>query len=85
MRILSVDTATVSCSVGVLDAGLLLAEVTSEKKQTHSKHLMKMIDTAVHMAGVRIDEIDAFSVTIGPGSFTGIRIGVSTVDRKSVV
>lgn len=79
MRILSVDTATVSCSVGVLDAGRLMAEITSEKKQTHSKHLMKMIDTAIHTAGVRMDEIDAFAVTIGPGSFTGIRIGVSTV------
>jgi tRNA threonylcarbamoyladenosine biosynthesis protein TsaB len=79
MRILSVDTATLSCSVGVLDAGRLTAEATSEKKQTHSKHLMKMIDTVVHMAGIRMDEMDAFAVTIGPGSFTGIRIGISTV------
>jgi tRNA threonylcarbamoyladenosine biosynthesis protein TsaB len=79
MKILSVDTATPSCSVGILKAERLLAEVTSEKKQTHSRHLMKMIDAAVHMAGVRIDDMDAFAVTIGPGSFTGIRIGVSTV------
>lgn len=40
---------------------------------------MKMIDTAVHMAGIRVDEMDVFAVTIGPGSFTGIRIGISTV------
>jgi tRNA threonylcarbamoyladenosine biosynthesis protein TsaB len=79
MRILAVDTATISCSVGVLDAGRLMAEVTSEKKQTHSKHLMKMIDTVVHMAGIRMDEMDIFAATVGPGSFTGIRIGISTV------
>jgi tRNA threonylcarbamoyladenosine biosynthesis protein TsaB len=79
MKILSVDTATASCSVGVLNAKRLMAEVTSEKKQTHSKHLMKMVDTAVRMAGVQLAEMDAFAVTIGPGSFTGIRIGVSTV------
>jgi tRNA threonylcarbamoyladenosine biosynthesis protein TsaB len=79
MRILSVDTATASCSVGVLDAGRLMAEATSEKKQTHSKHLMKMIDTVVQIAGIRMDEVDLFAATIGPGSFTGIRIGISTV------
>jgi tRNA threonylcarbamoyladenosine biosynthesis protein TsaB len=79
MRILSVDTATASCSVGVLDAGRLMAEATSEKKQTHSKHLMKMIDTVVQLAGIRMDEVDLFAATIGPGSFTGIRIGISTV------
>jgi tRNA threonylcarbamoyladenosine biosynthesis protein TsaB len=79
MRILAVDTATASCSVGVLDAERLMAEVTIEKKQTHSKHLMELIDTTVQMAGVRLNEMDAFAVTIGPGSFTGVRIGVSTV------
>jgi tRNA threonylcarbamoyladenosine biosynthesis protein TsaB len=78
MRILSIDTATASCSVGVMNAERLLAEVTSEKKQTHSKHLMGMIDTAVRVAGVSLAEMDAFAVNIGPGSFTGIRIGVST-------
>lgn len=79
MRILAVDTSTPSCSVGILDAEMLMAEATSEKKQTHSRHLMEMIDSVVHMAGIRINEMDAFAATIGPGSFTGIRIGVSTV------
>lgn len=79
MRILSVDTATVSCCVGILDDDRVLAEVTNEKRQTHSRHLMTMIDAALGMAGLRIDELDAFGVTRGPGSFTGVRIGVSTV------
>ena len=84
MRILAIDTATSSCSVAVLNAERLLAELTSEKKQTHSKHLMKMIDTALRMAGAQLAEMDAYAVTIGPGSFTGIRIGISTVQGLAV-
>ena len=79
MRILAVDTSTLSCSVGILDDGWLRAETTGTKKQTHSRHLMQMIDLVIDMADIRLDEMDAFAVVTGPGSFTGIRIGVSTI------
>jgi tRNA threonylcarbamoyladenosine biosynthesis protein TsaB len=79
MRILSVDTTTFSCSVGVLENGLLKAEATSEKKQTHSRHLMKMVDRVMRMAEMKLFELDAFAVVTGPGSFTGIRIGMGTI------
>ncbi|MCP4349663.1 MAG: tRNA (adenosine(37)-N6)-threonylcarbamoyltransferase complex dimerization subunit type 1 TsaB [Desulfobacterales bacterium] len=82
MKILAVDTATNSCSVAVADycQGLeTLAELTVVSKQTHSKHLMEMINTAARMSGIAVSELDGFAVTRGPGSFTGLRIGISTV------
>ncbi|MDM8553058.1 tRNA (adenosine(37)-N6)-threonylcarbamoyltransferase complex dimerization subunit type 1 TsaB [Desulfobacterales bacterium HSG2] len=56
-----------------------LAEVTNARKETHSKHLMGMIQTALGLAGLTISEVDGFAVAKGPGSFTGLRIGISTV------
>jgi tRNA threonylcarbamoyladenosine biosynthesis protein TsaB len=79
MKILAVDTATTSCSAAIVDDGLVSAELATVNKQTHSKHLMNMIDTVCGMSGVKIADMDGFAVTIGPGSFTGLRIGISTV------
>jgi tRNA threonylcarbamoyladenosine biosynthesis protein TsaB len=79
MKILAVNTATNSCSVGIVDKGLLLVELILSTGQTHSKHLMEMIDRAIHLAGLTISGLDGFAVTVGPGSFTGLRIGISSV------
>jgi tRNA threonylcarbamoyladenosine biosynthesis protein TsaB len=79
MKILAVDTATTSCSTAIVNDGLVSAELNTVNNQTHSKHLMNMIDTACVMSGVQIGDMDGFAVTIGPGSFTGLRIGISTV------
>ena len=79
MRILALDTATRSCSVAVVDSDHLLAETTMLRTETHSLHLMEMIDRVLQMADTGLDEIDGFAVTRGPGSFTGLRIGISTL------
>ncbi len=79
MKILAVDTATKSCSVAVTDNHILLAEVNLGREQTHSRHLIEMIDSAVFLSGLSLSDIDGFAVTRGPGSFTGLRIGISTV------
>ena len=79
MKVLAVDTATNSCSVALTDNGLVSAELTTLKDQTHSKHLMELIDSVFEIAGVGVREMDGFAVTIGPGSFTGLRIGISTI------
>jgi tRNA threonylcarbamoyladenosine biosynthesis protein TsaB len=79
MRILAVDTCTRSCSVAVVDSGHLVAEVNNRRRETHSRHLMRMVDMALEISGMDLSEIDAFGVTRGPGSFTGLRIGISTV------
>jgi len=79
MKILAVDTATKSCSVAVIDGGTLLAESTSFKGQTHSRQLLNIIDSVLEQAGLKIAQLDGFAVSIGPGSFTGLRIGISSV------
>jgi tRNA threonylcarbamoyladenosine biosynthesis protein TsaB len=79
MKILAVDTATKSCSVAIIDAGFLSAELTTLRDQTHSKHLMELIHNGLGMSGISAAELDGLAVTIGPGSFTGLRIGVSTI------
>jgi len=84
MRILAVDTATTSCSVAIVDKTSLLSEFTIDREETHSKHLMDMIKTAMRMAGLSFSDLDGFAVTRGPGSFTGLRIGMSTIKGLAV-
>ena len=84
MKILALDTATTSCSVAIVDDGVVSAELTTANNQTHSKHLMNMIDTVCGMSLGKIADMDGFAVTIGPGSFTGLRIGISTVKGLAV-
>ena len=79
MKILALDTATTSCSVAVTNDGSLCAEMTLRKNQTHSRHLMATIDSVLEKAGCSVGDLDGFAVTIGPGSFTGLRIGISTI------
>ncbi|MGB5615954.1 MAG: tRNA (adenosine(37)-N6)-threonylcarbamoyltransferase complex dimerization subunit type 1 TsaB [Desulfobacterales bacterium] len=79
MKILAVDTATSGCSVALTDGEHLLAEINLFSTQTHSRHLAGMIGEACRLAGLAVGGLDAYAVVKGPGSFTGLRIGVSTV------
>jgi len=79
MKILALDTATNSCSVAATEDGALSAELTIRKNQTHSKHLMELVHCVLEMAGFGVADLDGLAVTIGPGSFTGLRIGISTI------
>jgi len=79
MKILAVDTATNSCSVAATDDGKLVAELTISKDETHSKHLMESIHSVLENAGFSVADLDGLAVTVGPGSFTGLRIGISTI------
>jgi len=79
MKILAADTATNNCSVAVIDEDSILAESTSTIDQTHSRQLMNIIDTVLGKAGLKAAQLDGFAVTIGPGSFTGLRIGIASI------
>ncbi len=79
MRLLALDTATRSCSVAVTDGEELRAEVTSVSRSTHSRHLMRMVTMALELSGMTLADMDGFVAGRGPGSFTGLRIGVATV------
>ena len=84
MKVLAVDTATASCSVAIADGDELLAEMTLVSGETHSRHLARLIETLVRTTGLSLDRIEGFGVSRGPGSFTGLRIGISTVKGLAV-
>ncbi len=79
MKILSVDSSAKTASVAVTDGEKLISECFVNAGLTHSRTLMPMVDNALTQADIKIEEIDAFCVNAGPGSFTGIRIGVAAV------
>ena len=78
MKILAFDTAMQSCSVALTEDSRLLAEVNLVNTETHSRHLAGLIRDVCRMARTELSEIDGYAVTRGPGSFTGLRIGIST-------
>jgi len=84
MKILGIETSTMLGGVAVVDEHLgLIAEIRLNVKTTHSERLMAVIDCALSQSELGIKDIDAFAVAIGPGSFTGLRIGLSTAKGLS--
>lgn len=79
MKILAIDTSGPVCGVAVMKDGAIAYEASAINRMTHSVNLLPMIDTACQSAGLTIAELDRIAVMSGPGSFTGVRIGVSTV------
>ena len=79
MKILAIDTSGPVCGVAVMKDGAIVYEASAINKMTHSVNLLPMIDTALQSAGLTVAELDRIAVVSGPGSFTGVRIGVSTV------
>jgi tRNA threonylcarbamoyladenosine biosynthesis protein TsaB len=79
MFILAIDTTTGSGSVALLDNARILSEFNSESALTHSARLLRAVDYVLKQNSLKIQDVDGFAVAAGPGSFTGIRIGLSTV------
>lgn len=77
-RILSIETSTSVCSVAVHASGSLLSLVEVTEAGAHAEQLMQLVVDAVGKAGLGLSELDAIAVSEGPGSYTGLRIGVST-------
>jgi tRNA threonylcarbamoyladenosine biosynthesis protein TsaB len=79
MKLLAVDTATLGCGVALMEKDRLLAETLLVSRETHSVHLMSMIREVLTRSKVPLASVDGFAVSLGPGSFTGLRIGISTL------
>lgn len=75
---LGLDTATPSCSVALARDGSAVAEITLHSDQTHARHLVGMIDRVLDLAGASTADLHGVALTLGPGSFTGLRIGLAT-------
>lgn len=79
MKILSVDSSSVTASVAITENGKILSEKFINNGLTHSQTLMPMVEDVINESGVSVKDIDLFAITNGPGSFTGVRIGIASV------
>ena len=79
MRVLAIDTALGACAAAVYESeqGRVLAEQSIPMVRGHAEALMPLIAQVMNAAGTRFTELDRIAVTVGPGSFTGLRVGVS--------
>lgn len=79
MKNLAIDTSSAICSVAILEDDNIIDEINLDDGRTHSENLMPVIDKILKRNNLDIKNIEMISCCSGPGSFTGIRIGVSTV------
>ena len=79
MKILSIDTASDICGVSILEDENLICNLDSNTGRTHSENLMPIVENAFSKSNLSLKDIDLLVCDKGPGSFTGIRIGVATV------
>lgn len=92
MKILAIDTSSKNCSVAIVEIEKekfnIINFKNSDDERTHSQKLMPMIKESFEDSGLTLDNIDLLACCVGPGSFTGIRIGVATVkafaDAKNI-
>lgn len=79
MKILAIDTSQKTASIAILEDGTIRADIFIDNGRHHSEILLPAIEEVFHLAGMEPDEMNYFAVTIGPGSFTGLRIGATTI------
>lgn len=88
MKILSIDTSSKICSVSILEDYNLILEKHTDDEKTHSQNLMPLVDEVFKETNLTLDNIDLLACSQGPGSFTGIRIGIATIkafaDAKNI-
>ena len=77
MKILALESSALAASVAICEDDVLIAQSFQKTGLTHSATLMPMAETRLQNAGLSMEEVDVIAVAVGPGSFTGLRIGVS--------
>lgn len=85
MKILALETSAKSVSAAVAEDGVILAAAYQNNGLTHSRTLMPLVDSMLCNASLTLDDIDLIAVAHGPGSFTGLRIGLATVKGLAFV
>jgi tRNA threonylcarbamoyladenosine biosynthesis protein TsaB len=78
IRIIHIETATTTCSVAAGENGVLLAVRSVHDGYKHAENVLRLFEEVMQEAGWKNDELSAIAVSAGPGSYTGLRIGVST-------
>ncbi len=77
MKVLGIDTSTFVSSIALLEAGEVVGDFNLNQEKTHSESLAPMIQELLDGLGYRLEDIDLFAIGTGPGSFTGLRIGMT--------
>ena len=88
MKILAIDTSSKVCSVAITEDDKTITSLHNDDEKTHSVKLMPMIDEAFKKTHLTLDDINLIACGLGPGSFTGVRIGIATakafIDSKHI-
>lgn len=79
MIILGMDTSSVNATVAVMNDSKLVAEYLISNDRTHSVIIMPLLEDMLKKCGMSLNDVDVFAVVTGPGSFTGLRIGIATI------
>jgi len=79
MKILAIDSSATAASAALVEDGKVLGEFYINTRLTHSQTLMPMVDEVLKCTQTELADVDLFAVSAGPGSFTGVRIGVASV------
>ena len=79
LKVLAADTSTMTGSVALVEGAQVVAEWTLRSQRTHNRRLLAAIDLLLREADWSLEDLDGLAVTAGPGSFTGVRIGLSTM------
>ena len=77
MRVLGIDTSTMISTVTVVEDEKIIGDFNVNQEKTHSESLVPMIETLLNLLGLKLSDIDIFAISQGPGSFTGLRIGMT--------
>lgn len=85
MKILACDTSSSVCAVGVFENDKLISKNELDNGRTHSENFMPLVEKSLREANLNLSDIDYLSVVVGPGSFTGIRIGVASCKAMAEV
>jgi tRNA threonylcarbamoyl adenosine modification protein YeaZ len=85
MKVLGLDTSSNATSIAVIEDNKLICEYTVNTKTTHSQKLMPMIENMLKISEINVNDMDMIAICQGPGSFTGLRIGMATAKALSHV
>lgn len=85
MKVLGIDTSSNATSIAVIEDNKLICEYTINTKMTHSQKLMPMIENMLKISEINVNDMDIIAICQGPGSFTGLRIGMATAKALSHV
>lgn len=85
MKILALDSSSSAATVAVMEEDQLLVEMVVNYQRTHSEKLIPMVEAALTECSLKPKDIDVFAVTLGPGSFTGLRIGIAAIKAMAQV